>query len=236
MIKRKLLIIVAVFASFLGGIVVACTCKYFDLEKIKYRFESRPRLASMGSSKPPYSQDYDFTQDWFTNNILVWEKALHSFKGKPNIHYLEIGLFEGGSAVWMLENILTHPTARLTGLDIFSGNVKERFMSNIERCGAEDKVKTIIGSSQVELRKLPIDSVDILYIDGSHFAKDVLEDVVLSWRLLKEGGILIFDDYLWCLGIPSRERPKAAIDIFMKYFGKHFYVIHNDYQIILKKR
>jgi hypothetical protein len=33
--------------------------------------------------------------------------------------------------------------------------------------------------------------------DGSHRARDVLEDAVLSWPLLKVGGIMLFDDYLW---------------------------------------
>ena len=40
-------------------------------------------------------------------------------------------------------------------------------------------------------------SFDLVYVDGSHLAADVLQDAVLSFRLLRSGGLLIFDDYLW---------------------------------------
>ena len=54
-----------------------------------------------------YLKNYKFTTDWFTNRIPLWEKILAPLKGKQGIHYLEIGVFEGRSAIWMLENILT---------------------------------------------------------------------------------------------------------------------------------
>ena len=187
-----------------------------------------------------YLQDYEFTSDWFSPNIPVWEAALSSFKGKPDIRYLEIGLYEGRSAIWMLENILTHPTARMTGLDIFDGRrLKERYFANISLSGAADKVTTIIDYSQVTLRKLPLDSFDIVYIDGSHDQNDVFEDAALSWRLLKEGGILIFDDYRW-VGYGHDQNdiavPKVAIDGFYRSFERQVEVIHNSFQLLLRKK
>lgn len=38
---------------------------------------------------------------------------------------------------------------------------------------------------------------DFIYVDGLHLSQDVLYDALLSFDLLKVGGILIFDDYLW---------------------------------------
>lgn len=35
--------------------------------------------------------------------------------------------------------------------------------------------------------------LQVVYIDGSHWAKDVLTDAVMAWRLLKEGGVMILD-------------------------------------------
>ena len=35
--------------------------------------------------------------------------------------------------------------------------------------------------------------VQIVYIDGSHEAPDVLTDAVMAWKLLVEGGIMILD-------------------------------------------
>ena len=189
-----------------------------------------------------YQKQYDFTVNWFTWNIPVWNDALAPFKERANVQYLEIGVYEGRSAVWMLENILTDPTARLTGVDIFAGPYKDRYFANIERSGSSDKVRTITGPSQLVLRELPLDSFDIIYVDGSHAKSDVLEDAVLSWRLLKENGVLIFDDYRWagCLAEGSSDRPtdfpKAAIDAFVQCFEEHLEVIHNSYQLIVRKR
>ncbi len=172
---------------------------------------------------------------------------LEPYKGRPGVNYLEVGLYEGRSALWMLENILTHPSAHLTGIDVFEGPLKDRCLENLRRSGAGDKVTTIIEPSQVVLRRLPLESFDIIYIDGSHAVADVLEDAVLSFRLLKPGGILIFDDYRWVgalgAGAGTKDKPsdfpKFAIDRFVQCFDKDLEVIHHteaSNQLILRKR
>ena len=189
-----------------------------------------------------YRHKYDFTADWFTWNIPVWTKVLEPFKGRPDVRYMEIGAYEGRSVVWMLENILTNPSSRVTGIDIFDGPYKERYFANLERTGASAKVTTITGYSQLALRELPLDSFDIVYVDGSHLKSDVLEDAVLSWRLLRAGGVMIFDDYRWAgcfagdAGSDPTAFPKAAIDAFLACFEGQYEVLHNSYQLILKKK
>ena len=81
--------------------------------------------------KKHYLKKYNFTTDWFTTHIRLWKKVLADFKNKPNIHYLEIGVFEGRSLIWMLENILTHPTSKATALDIFPRKLQEGFLANL---------------------------------------------------------------------------------------------------------
>ena len=81
----------------------------------------------------------------------------------------------------MLNNILTHPTSTLTGIDLFPGDLKERYLANLQLSGALPiEAVTITGRSQVELRNLKPDSYDIIYIDGGHTADMVLADAVLS--------------------------------------------------------
>ena len=179
-----------------------------------------------------YKKNYDFTQDWFTMRIPKWREVLKPFQGQLNIHYLEIGVFEGRSAIWMLENILTHPTARITCLDV---RFNARFLSNLKLSGFLDKATMIKGRSQITLRTLPLNSYDIVYIDGSHTAPDVLADAVLSWSLLKKGGIMIFDDYLWEWDLPPQERPKIAIEAFLRIHKNELQKLHQGYQIIVKK-
>jgi len=186
-----------------------------------------------------YLKNYNFSTDWFTSNIPVWEKALRSFKGKPNINYLEIGLFEGRSAIWMLENILTDPSSKLTGIDTFlvGSGLKDKYLSNLNISGFADKATTIQGFSQTELRKLPFNSFDIIYIDGDHKANGVLSDAVLSFELLKTDGLLIFDDYAWKIKqLPEELRPKIAIDSFITAYRNYVEVVHRGYQVIIRKR
>jgi predicted O-methyltransferase YrrM len=188
-----------------------------------------------------YQHTYRFrpgTEGYFGAKAQVWEKVLADYKGKANISYLEVGLFEGRSFVWAIENIFTDPTSRLTGIDPFfetyefapsAEQYKDVFFANLEASGARDRSSIIKGFSQVELRKLPLNSFDVIYIDGSHEKRDVLEDAILAWRLLKDGGVLIFDDYL-IFG------SKAAIDIFYSCFSDQFDIVHVDEQVVLKKR
>lgn len=63
---------------------------------------------------------------------------------------------------------------------------------------------------------------DLVYIDGSHEAPDVLADAVLAFRLLRTGGVMIFDDYLWAEALPGGvdpiRCPKPAIDAFLNLY------------------
>lgn len=62
---------------------------------------------------------------------------------------------------------------------------------------------------------------DMIYIDGSHFAHDVLSDAVLAFPLLKVGGHMFFDDYLWTgTGdtIDPMNGPKPGVDAFLNVF------------------
>ena len=219
--------------------------KYWQLEAAVFQSplpDVKVAEEKLAPDSEAYRRRYDFTTNWFTYQVPVWTAALAPYKGKPDVRYLEVGLYEGRSSIWMLENILTHPSARMTGVDPFLGPYKEKYFKNLRMSGASDKVETITGYSQVALRGLPLNSYDIIYIDGSHSQEDVLEDAVLSWRLLHPGGILIFDDYRWAGCLVSgtcdspTDLPRTAIDRFCQCYAKHFEVVHNSYQLILRKK
>jgi hypothetical protein len=51
---------------------------------------------------------------------------------------------------------------------------------------------------------------DLIDVDGSHLAADVLQDAVLSFHLLRSAGLPIFDDCLW-IGDPGAPVDPCAI-------------------------
>ena len=177
-----------------------------------------------------------FSTDWFELSAKGnFEKFLQKYKGLPNLNFLEIGVYEGMATVWLLENILTDKTSKITTIDTFTKNpdgLYERFIDNIEPY--KDKISVIKGESQTELRHID-EEFDFIYIDGSHFAKDVLEDAVLSFRLLKTGGIMIFDDYDWNYYPDQHKNPKLGIDAFLQVFEQQFRVLHKSYQVVIEK-
>jgi predicted O-methyltransferase YrrM len=180
--------------------------------------------------------DYAFTQDFVSQHIPVWQEYLAEFRGKENIHLLEIGSFQGRSAAWFLDNILTHPSASITCLDPFTvpGN-EPRFDHNVEVSGSARKVTKIRNRSEEVLYALGEERFDIIYIDGNHHAVNVFMDAMLSWSLLKPGGVIIFDDYAWHPNKPPHKRPQMAIDLFLKTLHPQIMLLHKGYQVIIKK-
>lgn len=186
--------------------------------------------------------------DWFSHNIPLWEKLLLPLAGKE-LHALEIGSYEGRSTVWLLEHVLTHRRSTIHCIDAWEATADgvarnldwpaayARFRKNIAHFGG--KVSTIRGRSQEVLRgSRQLEVYDLIYIDGSHRADHVLEDAVLSWRLAKDGAIIIFDDYHWELYPVPEMNPKAAIDAFVRIFGHNLEILNRGigHQYVIRKR
>lgn len=196
--------------------------------------------------------DFEFTSDWFSRAIPDWSRELALMVGVQDLRFAEVGVYEGRATVWLLRNVLTHPSARLDCIDSFIWHqregrpagtdmqaVKRRFLLNIKLAGAVDKVRLIEARSDDGLCTLPTSSYDFVYIDGSHRAPDVLSDAVLSFRLLKPGGLLIFDDYRIARHQgkePSLDDPKLAIDAFLAVYARRLDIVWAGYQIAVRKR
>jgi len=194
--------------------------------------------------------DYEFTEDWFSENnpekvVYQFDEFLSEFKDKPST-FLEIGSFEGMSTIWMLENILTNKESRLFCIDAWAewtGGAFVRFIENINKSGFKNKVDIIKGDSSTYLSIFPDNYFDFIYIDGNHDEKAVIKDAISSFRIIKKGGIITFDDYLLGIRYPDSPGSKAmngstkrAIDYFLDVFQNEIEVIHKDYQVWIRKR
>jgi len=192
-----------------------------------------------------------FTYDWFNGDDLL-DIPLEK---KEEIHILEIGSLEGKSTVWFIENLLSHPESTITcvdpWLDYKLGDVSfyaknqseerakcyENFMINISETGQKEKVEVFRGFSNQILPTLT-KQYDLIYIDGNHTCKFVLEDSVLAFLILKNGGFMVWDDYEWTNKFEKPTElnsPKLAIDCFLKCYASYLMVIQKKYKVIIKK-
>ncbi len=207
------------------------------LSEAQHDYERTPIQTTVsGEGEGPY----EFKATWHTEVIELWREQLADYAGEPNLRYLEVGVFEGRSMIWMLENVLTHESSRATGADLLLDFYAPRLRRNLEASGAADRVELLKGPSQETLRGLHGVEYDIIYIDGLHTAAGVLADLVLSWDLLAVGGLMILDDYAWPgrnegVPIPAQLRPQVAIDAFVTAHRDEVELLHRDWQVILRR-
>lgn len=189
--------------------------------------------------------EYVFSTDWFSNNIPRWKQNLKKLikKGKDSpLLALEIGSFEGRSAIWTLENILIHPESKIICIDSYNdvptrkrNATIQRFRHNTAFFGnkislIQDESRNVLKSPEILTKQF-----DFIYIDASRHSKHVLEDAILSLPLLKIGGYIVFDDYT-----SSKEHdyscPKKGIDTFLDIFHDELKVENTSWQVIARKK
>ena len=185
------------------------------------------------------TQDYIFTKDWFDQNSRQnWDKIIPIINPKK---ILEIGSYEGTASCYLIEKLSKNNSLEIHCVDTWSedyivgeeGSLTEkRFDHNLKLAinKAEKKPKCLKHKSESHLilSKMIAEGesdFDLIYIDASHYAVDVLTDAVLSFRLLRGGGMMIFDDYLWSGDENIVYYPKIAIDAFTNVFSKHLRLV-----------
>lgn len=179
-----------------------------------------------------------YAQDYFRD-------LLGEYKGKENLHFLQIGVYTGDASLWLMQNILTHPSSILTDVDTWEGSDEEIHhemdFSDVERV-YDSKVGNYRNVIKVKMKSETFLTssdekhiYDFIYIDGDHTAKAVFQDATLAWNALKPGGIMAFDDYLWEPNFPINLRPQPAIDLFVTLMKEHITLIGAGSQVWIRK-
>lgn len=199
-----------------------------------------------------------FTEDWFSHHVPHWERLffeLLRWDGGAPRRVVEVGSFEGRSTLWFLERLLRHPDSRITCIDTFAGGAEhlpaqteglfDRFSANLAESGRAHQAEVLRCGSFEGLSLLVARDdapADLVYIDGSHEAPDVLADLVLAFRLARPGGVILCDDYLWSREATERVDvlgcPKLAIDAFTNIHRRRIEFLEwgYDWQHAFRKR
>ena len=180
---------------------------------------------------------YRLADNWFSH------VDVNEYKYRP-INYLEIGAYYGANILSIANTYGLHNEGKLYCIDPWEdydeypeyknqqSSIYNTFINNVENSGVKDKIMINRGYSNNEIPKFQDKFFDIIYIDGNHEPEYVLEDAVLSFRKLKNGGILIFDDYGW--GGP--DLTQKGIDGFLSGYHKRITNLgERDSQVFLRK-
>ncbi len=212
----------------------------------------------MNSTNSDHTQ---FTNHWFELSAKeMWTRLFKKFKPSK---ILEIGSYEGAATCFLIKTLSTyHNAIEIHCIDTWEGGrehndsssifysdmslVEQRFHKNtsIEINKSSKDIDLIVDKSK-SLNALcnlissgKSEYFDFIYVDGSHMASDVIADAVLSFELLRIGGLIGFDDYLWkepgskCI----TTNPKLAIDSFSNIFSFRSKIIGSyNHQVYIRK-
>jgi hypothetical protein len=179
-----------------------------------------------------------YTQDWFSYHEAHWLQHFGHLAGLPGLQAVEVGSYEGRSACWIVQHLLTGEGSRLVCVEPFQEHDEQEwnFDYNVRLAGCAGKIVKLRGRSQQVLPFLAEESVDFVYVDGSHMILDVLQDAAMCWRLLRPRGVLVFDDYEHTL-FPDSFGMSAgpAIRAFLSLLSGEYELLFKDWQVALRK-
>ena len=125
--------------------------------------------------------------------------------------YIEVGVFTGYSALAMG---LTLKELHGADANIVACDISEEFISEARKywaeAGVEDLIDVRIGPAVESLAALPDASADMMFIDADKAAYPAYYEA--GARLLRPGGIMLFDNVLWGGSVADESRSDADID------------------------
>ena len=201
------------------------------------------------------------------NGLYLYE--FHQYL-KPNIErilslpglkietVIEIGVFQGYFTLNMTGMMApSNPKYTHYAIDPFntSEDLDDDVIAEAEKCFVSNLENFPYSKNIIWHKDTSIDSLidiayqrmeaDLIYIDGAHTADVVLQDLVLSWNILKNGGVILCDDSCgsWMYkdknGFkPVQKSPRLAVENFIQCYWDKIEIIDlpNNWQTAFRKR
>jgi len=160
---------------------------------------------------------------------------------------IEIGVFEGETTFNLTSLLRGSGAYRHYAIDPFSASenltdttvasARDVFTSFLPEFPEVEHIDKPSLDGLIELRQRGV-VADLIYVDGSHFAKDVLLDAALGFELLRVGGVMVFDDAVsWRYGESIHDSPKQAVDAFIACNWNRLKVLETPggYQVAIQR-
>ena len=217
--KSSLLVIYIFLFSKIKNIFIKSKVKY---EKKKHKIILSNKIIS---------NDYFSAHAFYFYNLLI--KLPKDFK------YLEIGSYEGNSALYVSTNF---PKSSVTCVDLWEGVeeyegkdfsiIEKNFDFNLQGLNNINKIKSTSENFFIKNKIM----FDFIYVDGNHKFDYVFRDCENALRFLNKGGVLVCDDYIWNYYKELLDNPCYAINSFIKKKSREIKVLSvTNSQIFIKK-
>jgi hypothetical protein len=175
-----------------------------------------------------------------------------SFKWKDTIKptndpikVLEIGAYHGANVCCLTKTHAIHPDSEIHCVDPWRDyeqypEYKDKqktnystFIHNISQLNAVDLNKIHIHRMKSEeyAKRFQDQSFDIIYVDGNHEKLFVFEDALISHKLIKKGGWIVFDD-------AHDKQVLEAIQMFVNLYRESSYdvIVLANAQVYMQRR
>jgi len=191
--------------------------------------------------------DFEKTQlpEGFVGNVFNLSYKWLNVIPEPTVpvRILEIGSYHGANACSFVKTYAKHPKSEIHCVDPWLDYEEypeyksrqptnySKFLGNISKLDPVDMNKIYIHRVLSSNMKFEDEFFDIVYIDGNHERRFVVEDAITSFRMLKPGGWLIFDDM-------QDPAVVEGVEIFLTVYVDQFknnYAINNCQLLIQSK-
>lgn len=150
--------------------------------------------------------------------------------------YLEIGVREGDSLRAVLDGYFPFKITLCDTWGSSFGGSGRGDHKHIEKLLEEEQynflVKFLDGDSKYMIPTLN-EEFDLILVDGDHSYKGAYRDLKQTWRLLKKGGLLVFDDVTHRAHTYLYECVMSFAD---EVDGEIFYINLNDNGVVVLKK
>lgn len=210
---------------------------FFLLKKIKNIFFKK-KFKKFKLLHREFLKSKKITKDYFSLNAYNFYFCLSKIKN--NFKYLEIGSYEGNSALFVANNFKNCDL--ICCLDTWKGSdeitnynseiIEKNFDNNLKDYNNVYKIKDISDNFFLQNNH----KFEVIYIDGSHLASQVYKDCINAWRILQTNGFLICDDYIWHYYKKIKDNPCFAINTFLRTIKNQYniFIVSNN-QLFIKK-
>ena len=171
-----------------------------------YNENKNPHKLTENNNFLNYLNRYNWTNDLplNTNAKLEFVQIIYPLIRLNSCSVLEIGAFCGTSIIGILQYL---PNAKAVVIENWTSRSEDDykceqiFKTNIKLSGMEDRIVALNGKPHLQLLYLIEQKrlFDFIYIDCFHKGLDYYMECLLSWQILKVGGIMGINDYMYVI-------------------------------------